>query len=98
MTDAEKETVIQYDRESDAMRIYTSDPAMMARLSRLAAYKLTRERRNGGKIVSLEFVADKHLLTLRAKRPASNMTDEQKRVARERLERINRERKAQNQF
>ncbi len=85
MTDAEKETVIQYDRESDAMRIYTSDPAMMARLSRLAAYKLTRERRNGGRVVAREFVADKHLLTLRAKRKADNLTPEQKNALRERM-------------
>ena len=88
MMDAEKETVISFDRESDTMRIYTADSVMMNRLSKLKAYKMTRERKNGGRVVSREYEADKHLLTLRSKRVISTMTDEQKQNAAERLKKM----------
>ena len=82
----EQELHIMMNREDDTMEIYTSDPVYMRKLSKLKAYRKTREHRNGGEVVAMEFVADKKLFTLRGKpvegRP---MTEEQKAAAAERL-------------
>lgn len=82
----EMEVSILMNRADDFMELYVSDPAVMRRLSKLKAYQKTREHRNGGEIVAMEFRAPKKLLTLRGKAvEAKPMTDEQKAAARERM-------------
>lgn len=82
----EQELHIMMNREDDTMEIYTSDPVYMRRLSNLKAYRKTKEHRNGGEVVAMEFVANKKLLTLRGKAVEGRpMTDEQKAAAVERL-------------
>lgn len=82
----EQELHIMMNRAEGTMEIYTSDPVYMRRLSKLKAYKKTREHRNGGEVVAMEFIADKKLLTLRGKAVEGRpMTDEQKAAAAERL-------------
>jgi hypothetical protein len=85
LTLEEQETVITYDRAGDTMNIYTADPYMIARLRKQEAYEVVREHRQGGEVVAVDFRADKKLLTLRNKRPVSNMTEEQKAAASARL-------------
>ncbi len=86
LTKYEMELHVMMNREEGTMEIYTSDPVYMRRLSKLKAYKKTREHRNGGEVVAMEFVADKKLFTLRGKPvEAKPMTDEQKAAARERM-------------
>ncbi len=82
---AEQETVITFDRAGDTMNVYTADPATMRRLRGLKAYSLVREHRQEGKVIACDFEADKALLTLRGKKPVSNMTEEQRKAAGERL-------------
>lgn len=82
----EMEVSILMNRADDFMELYVSDPAVMRRLSKLKAYQKTREHRNGGEIVAMEFRAPKKLLTLRGKAvEGRQMTDEQKAAAVERL-------------
>ena len=93
LTLAEQETVITYDRESDKMNIYTADPVLLRRLMKLDAYTLIREHKQGGVTIAADFEADKKLLTLREKMPASNMTAEQRAAAAERMRRYHQEKK-----
>lgn len=90
---AEQETVITYDRAGDTMNVYTANPAEIRRLRGLKAYKVVREHRNGGQVVAVDFQADKKLLTLRSKPIVSNMTEEQKKAAGERLAKLRQEKK-----
>ncbi len=88
----EQETVIGYNNAEDVMTVYTADPALMRRLSRLSAYRKIREDKNNGKVVSMTFEADKRLVTLRNKRVVSTQTAEQKDAARKRMQELNKNR------
>lgn len=90
LTLEEQETVISYDRSTDKMTVYTANPFEIARLEKMAAYRKVKEDRNGGRVVSATFEADKHLLTLRSKRLERHLTDEQKAEVKNRLARANR--------
>ena len=79
----EQETVVQYDRNGDTMTIYTSDSTQMTRLDKI--YKRSREHRQAGEVMAVEYKADKRLLSYRSKRLKSSMTDEQKAAAAARL-------------
>ena len=82
----EQETVISYDRSTDKMTVYTANPFEIARLEKMAAYRKVKEDKNGGRVVSATFEADKHLLTLRSERvKGRKMTDKEKEAARERM-------------
>ena len=94
MTKEEQETVITWDRATSIMRIYTADPALMRRLDGLQSYTKTREHRQGGKVVAAEYEAEKRLLTLRSKAPASTMSEEQRAAARERMKQYHEQEKA----
>lgn len=78
MTKEEQETVITWDRAGDTMNIYTADPFLIARLTKLEAYKVAREHRQGGKVVAVDFQADKSLCFLRSKPLKRSLTDEQR--------------------
>lgn len=85
-TREEMETIIRYDKGGTLMEVYTADPVLLKRLSSLPAYELKEEYRSGGRVVAKSFLADKRLLTLRAKR--SKMSEESKEKARQTLLRI----------
>lgn len=76
----EQETVIQISRDSDKMRIWTSDSTMMTRLDKLVSssseWSCTGENKIDGDICDKEYTADKGLLTFRSSR--RKLTDEQK--------------------
>ena len=94
MTKEEQETSITWDKSTSIMRIYTADPALMRRLNGLQSYKLIKEHRQGGKVTAAEYEAEKRLLTLRSKAPASTMSEEQRAAARERLRKYHKQEKA----
>ena len=85
----EQETIITFSAEDDTMEIYTAYPPIMRQLSKRKAYTKIKEEKMNGKIVAMTFKADKKLLTLRASKPKSTMTDEQKEKARQRILKIN---------
>ena len=87
LTRYEMELHVMMNREEGTMEIYTSDPVYMRRLSKLKAYTKTREHRNGGQIVAMEFVADKKLLVLRSKPLKIELSDEEKKRRAETLKR-----------
>lgn len=72
----EQETVVQYDRNGDTMTIYTSDSTQMTRLDKI--YKRSREHRQAGEVVAVEYKADKRLLSYRSKIVKKSLTDEQR--------------------
>lgn len=74
----EQETIINMNREDGEMIVYTADPNLMRRLSKLPAYKKVKEYRNGGKVIAADFVADKRLLFLRSKVLKMELSDEEK--------------------
>lgn len=78
LTKYEMETIINMNLEDAEMIIYTANPALMRRLSKLPAYKKVKEYRNGGKIIAADFVADKRLLFLRSKVLKMELSDEEK--------------------
>lgn len=86
LTKEEQETVITFTKGAAVMEVYTADPVLLKRLSNLPAYTLKEEFRSGGRVVAKSFLADKRLLTLRAKR--SKMSEENKEKARQTLLRI----------
>ena len=88
LTKYEMEVHVMWNRESDEAEIYTSDPSVMRKLSKLEAYHKTREHRNGGQIVALEFTCDKHLISFRSKRLTVELTDEERELRRERAKAI----------
>lgn len=76
----EQETVIQISRDSDKMKIWTSDKTMMTKLDKLASssseWSCTGENKIDGDVCDKEYIADKGLLTFRSNR--RKLTDEQK--------------------
>lgn len=77
---SEQETVIQISRDSDRMKIWTTDTMMMTRLDKLVEtsdlYELCREGKMDGEVVDKEYSAPKSMLTFRSKKVT--MTEEQR--------------------
>ena len=94
MTKEEQETIVVFDRASSMLHIYTADPALMRRLNGLQSYRLVREHQQGGKVIAAEYEAEKRLLTLRNKAFTSNMSNEQRAAARQRLQEYRKQEKA----
>jgi hypothetical protein len=79
----EQETVIQISRDSDKMKIWTSDSTMMTRLDKLceksSRWTCTSEGKIDGDVVNKEYIADKALLSLIPNtRKMKPLTEEQK--------------------
>jgi hypothetical protein len=76
----EQETVIQISRDSDKMKIWTSDKTMMTKLDKLTSssseWSCTGENKIDGDVCDKEYTANKGLLTFRSSR--RKLTDEQK--------------------
>ncbi|MGL6294497.1 hypothetical protein [Eubacterium aggregans] len=86
LTNAERETVINFDREGDMASLYTADSVMMNKLDKLCevdpdSYKLVREDEGFSK--TYEF--PKKLISLRKSTKKRELTDEQHKVIAERL-------------
>ena len=69
----EQETVVQLDRQTKIATIYTSDSRLMNRLSK--KYECTKEHRNEGKVVALEFKVPESYITFRSPRPMKKEAD-----------------------
>lgn len=87
----EQETTIVYSRDSKTAHVYTSDNTALTKIGRLlnaegSEWKLKQVVRNSdGTPNGYMFECPKHLVSLRAKKTAKKMTDEQKEAARQRF-------------
>lgn len=86
----EQETVIQFDRNGTACHVYTTDLTVMTKLDK--KYKRVKQDYVSGKPIAAYYEFDKRLLSFRSKVMKKNLSDEEKKKARERLDR-NRKRK-----
>lgn len=77
----EQETIINFGRAGDTMRIYTADTTMITLLDK--KYPRAKEYTDKGGLYAVEYVADKSLLTFRTKK--MTLTDEQKKERAARL-------------
>lgn len=92
----EQETTINYGRTDKEAEVYTSDNTVLTKIKNMfnnndCQWKLKDVVRDQeGNIVGVFFVVPKKLISLRAKTVKSNLTDEQKRAAAERLKNFHR--------
>lgn len=86
----EQETIITYNAAEDLAEVYTCYPPMIRKLDKLAEenpeeWKILREQGNGK-----TYTCPKGLITLRSKSAKrTEMTEEQKQIAAERLKQLN---------
>ena len=96
LTLAEQETIINFDEESKTANVYTCRKALQRRLMQLAIdrpdeCKVVKTSREG---LAIDFeVPKKWIKVAPTKRPTRVMTEEEKEVLRERMRKINEERK-----
>jgi hypothetical protein len=86
----EQETTFVFKRNSDKATIYSSDERMLVKLHELVKknpndWKLIGQIKINEKIVSETFECSKKLISLRTATPTFVMSEEQKRLATERL-------------
>ena len=87
----EQETTINYGRNDEEAEVYTSDNTVLTKIKNIFSsddceWKLKNVVKDKkGNVVSVFFSVPKKLISLRAKTVKSNLTDEQRRVAAERL-------------
>ena len=89
----EQETVVQFDRTSDNMSIYTSDRRYITKLDKI--YKRSREFKYNGKVEAVEYIVPVRLLTFRKATKKKPINEE---LRKERSERLKAMRKAQSNF
>lgn len=86
MTTEEQETIITQNRADDYVSIYTSNPYDLAYFRKTKGYKLVEEWTEDGEVVAAQFQLPKEQANVRKIMKRKNtMTDEQKRIAGERL-------------
>lgn len=94
MPTEEQETTINFTREDDTCFVWTSDKTVMTKLDKLCSaspgyYKVVEVSRIDGCVAAKEYqITDKSLLCFRSKKASREMTEEQKEVARQRLQRL----------
>jgi len=86
----EQETTISFTRDSNKAIVYTSDKTMLTKLHKLVEknpkeWKRIDQGRLKGDVVSETFECPKKLISLRTATPISKMSEEQRRLAAERL-------------
>ena len=87
----EQETTINYGRTDKEAEVYTSDNTVLTKIKNMfnnddCEWKLKDiVKDQEGNVVGVFFIVPKKLVSLRAKTVKSNLTDEQKRAADERL-------------
>lgn len=90
----EQETTINYGRTDKEAEIYTSDNTVLTKIKNMfnsdsCEWKLKDiVKDQEGNIVGVFFIVPKKLISLRAKTVKSNLTDEQRRAAAERLKKL----------
>ena len=90
MNKSEQETIISYNAADEHAQIYTCYPPMIRKLDKLAAenpdeWQVLREQ-GAGKT----YICPKGLITVRSRsRARRELTDEEKRMAQERMQKIN---------
>ncbi len=83
----EQETVINYGRTDDYLTLWTSDQTVMTKIDKLKAWELVKTETSDGKIYAKEYRAPKKLLSFRSKTKTRELTEEQRQVLSERMER-----------
>lgn len=86
----EQETTISFTRDGDKAIVYTSDKIMLTKLHKLVEknpkeWKRIDQGKLKGDVVSETFECPKKLISLRTATPTFVMSEEQKRLATERL-------------
>lgn len=86
----EQETTISFTRDGDKAIVYTSDKIMLTKLHKLVEknpkeWKRIDQGKLKGDVVSETFECPKKLISLRTATPTFAMSEEQKRLATERL-------------
>lgn len=86
----EQETTISFTRDGNKAIVYTSDRTMLTKLHKLVEknpkeWKRVDQGRLKGDVVSETFECPKKLISFRTATPVSTMSEEQKRLAAERL-------------
>lgn len=87
----EQETTINYGRTDKEAEVYTSDNTVLTKIKNMfnsdgCEWKLKDVVKDqDGNVVGVFFIVLKKLISLRAKTMKSNLTDEQRRAAAERL-------------
>ena len=86
----EQETTISFTRDGNKAIVYTSDKTMLTKLHKLVEknpkeWRRIDQGRLKGDVVSETFECPKKLISLRTATPVSTMSEEQKRLAAERL-------------
>ena len=90
----EQETIIQFNRTDKSATVYTSDSTMMTKLDKLCEsapeyYTLEKQETIDGDVASKFYkLSDKKMISLRSKKVERVMTEEQKKIAAERMRNI----------
>ncbi|WP_040635209.1 hypothetical protein [Mitsuokella multacida] len=79
----EQETVIQFDRNGTVCHVYTTDLTVMTKLDK--KYKRVKQDYVNRKPIAAYYEFDKRLLSFRSKVMKKNLSDEEKKKAREQL-------------
>lgn len=90
MSGFEREVLISFNAAEDMAEIYTADPVWIRKMDKLRdaypeTFRETEECMKDGAVISKRYVFPKKLISIRSKKATSNMTEEQKQAARERL-------------
>lgn len=81
----EQETIINFGRAGDTMRIYTADTTMITYLDK--RYPRAKEYTDKGDLYAVEYVVNKDLLSFRTKKTKRTLTPEQREARRQTLAR-----------
>ncbi len=90
MTKYEKETIINFNEDSDIATVYSCSPSIWNKLEKLGLEKIDSSENSDGKIISKTYEIDKKLISFRKPRVLS---DEQREKLRERVKKMRRESK-----
>lgn len=82
----EQETVIQFDRNSTACHVYTTDTTVMTKLDKI--HKRVKQDYVNGKPIAAYYEFDKKLITFRSKITKPKYTDEQRKALSSRMKKL----------
>lgn len=90
----EQEVLINFNAAEKMASIWTQDPVFIRKLDKLCIenpeqFKSGRESKVNGRVVGKFYECDKKLISIRSKSIKREMTEEQKKMASERMKKIN---------
>lgn len=89
----EQETVINFNAEEDEADIYTADPVYIRKFDKLVKenpeqFKFKEEQKLEGRIISKRYLFPKKFISIRTKERTSDLTEEQRENARQRMKQL----------